>query len=224
MAVGEFTGQAIGVLHQVHDFKPVEGRIQQLAFSAAVTGGVQNPRDQIAIGQGVLSDQEVFQHGHFLEQANVLESPGQARTIYLMGSAEHLVPKPGAEPCRIDEVLRSELFPEHFDHVCSLALSIEQDLSARRLVEPGKAVEDRGLAGSVRSDQSRNRVALNAEINVVERLDAAEVHHQLVDRENDIAHGATPLRGAIPMRLMRISPRGFQIIITTMRTPKSRTR
>src|SRR5689334_20048872 len=60
-------------------------------------------------------------------------------------------------------------------------LAFEQDRAALEFVEPGKTVEEGGLAGAVRADQSNDVPGHNVERHAVERNDAAEAHA-------DIAH------------------------------------
>ncbi|MCY1366341.1 hypothetical protein D9M69_532330 [compost metagenome] len=173
----------------------------------------------------MLGHQQVFHHRHFLEQADVLEGARQARAVHQVGAAEHLVVQAAGELRRVDEVGRVEGLAQHLDDVRGGATGVEVDAPAGGLVEAGQAVEHGGLAGAVGADQRGDGAALDLQADVVERLDATEVHHQVLDAEDVfVAHGATPLRGVKPARLMRISPRGRQIIISTMRMPKSSTR
>ncbi|MNH22936.1 hypothetical protein D3C79_828120 [compost metagenome] len=173
----------------------------------------------------MLGHQQVLYHRHFLEQANVLERPRQAGAVHQVRTTEHLVVHAIGKARRRDEVRRLEALAEQLDDVGVAAAHVEFDTPAAGLVEAGQAVEHGGLARAVGADQGEDLVTPHLEADIAERLDAAELHHQVVDRENDIvAHGATPLRGTTPVRLMRISPRGRQIIINTISTPNSRTR
>src|SRR5207253_9052439 len=112
-----------------------------------------------------------------------------------------------------DEIGRLERYTQQLDHIGAGAPAVELDVPARGLVKPGQAVEHRGLARAVGADKGRDRVAFDLQADITQGFDPAKVHHQVVYRENDfIVHGATPLRGVTPVRLIRIRPRGFQII------------
>jgi hypothetical protein len=76
LAVGQFTGQAVGAVDQVDHFQPVERVVQRIAFGLAVALG-EDPGQQVAVDPHVLGHQQVLHHRHFLEQANVLEGARQ---------------------------------------------------------------------------------------------------------------------------------------------------
>ena len=59
--------------------------------------------------------------------------------------------------------------------------SIQADVAALRPIEPAQAIEQRGLAGAVRPDQSDDPAIAYREADVVERDDAAEPHGQVRD-------------------------------------------
>src|SRR5215469_7191282 len=59
--------------------------------------------------------------------------------------------------------------------------SFELDAAGAGMIEPRKAVEERGLAGTVRADQPANLPAFDDEGNVVERDDPAEVDRDAID-------------------------------------------
>src|SRR5262249_19061046 len=104
-----------------------------------------------------------------------------------------------------------------------------------RLVEAGDAVEHRGLAGTVRSDQGRDVAAARLEGHVVDSREPAEPHGELLDLENRIflppPHARRSLaskRGAPRCRSNTIEgvrdemiPRGRDTMITTMAIPNS---
>ena len=52
-----------------------------------------------------------------------------------------------------------------------------------RLVEPGEAVEQRGLAGAVRPDQAEDLALVHVERDAVQRDDAAEHDADVANRE-----------------------------------------
>src|SRR3954467_14873113 len=109
---------------------------------------------------------------------------------------------------------------------------MERDAAFARLVEPGNAVEHRGLAGAVRADQRCDGAALDLERNVVDRNQPAEAHGQMLDTQQGGGHQPWPsLTNSAEMTLrslrntegsrLEIRPRGFQIMMTTMPKPNS---
>ena len=63
------------------------------------------------------------------------------------------------------------------------ARAFHQDVAGRRLIEPGEAVEERGLAGAVRSDQAEDWPLMHVEGHAIERNDAAEHDADVANRE-----------------------------------------
>ncbi len=70
------------------------------------------------------------------------------------------------------------------------ALAFHQDVARRRLIEPRQAIEQRGLAGAVRADQSEDLSMAHVERHAVQRDDAAEHDADVANREQRIV----PLR------------------------------
>src|SRR5262249_39606724 len=110
----------------------------------------------------------------------------------------------------------------------------EPDHPDARMIEAGDAVEDRGLAGAVGSDERGDVSALRRETDVIDRDEAAEPHAQVLDGEDRIgrhAHcraSATTSAGTsfgLPRKTEGVrvatSPRGRQIMISTMATPNT---
>ena len=57
----------------------------------------------------------------------------------------------------------------------------ERDRAARDRIEPGDAVEQRGLAGAVRTDQAADLAGVDLTGHAVERAHAAEAHRHVID-------------------------------------------
>ena len=72
-------------------------------------------------------------------------------------------------------------------------LPANDDRACRRLVDAGQHVHHRALARAVRADQAVDRAALDDEVDVVERLQAAELHQHLAGLE-DVAGRAAARR------------------------------
>jgi hypothetical protein len=51
----------------------------------------------------------------------------------------------------------------------------------RRPVKTGQAVKHRGLARAVGADQGGDRPPLHLQIDIIQRFDAAEMHHQMLN-------------------------------------------
>ena len=104
------------------------------------------------------ADHDVFEHGHGLEQADVLEGAGQS----LFGDAARLetVEPPGFATGRG-----------------------EHQVAAGGGVDAGQAVEKGGLAGAVGADQGHDLTMADAQVQVVQGADAAEIHGQAADFE-----------------------------------------
>jgi hypothetical protein len=60
-------------------------------------------------------------------------------------------------------------------------LAVQADIPARRPIKPAQAVEQRGLAGAVRADQSHDPTLGDRERNRIERNNAAEAHRHVLD-------------------------------------------
>ena len=54
---------------------------------------------------------------------------------------------------------------------------------------PGEALEEGALAGAVRADQAAQLAVAQREVDVVDRLHAAEAHRQVARVEHRLAHG-----------------------------------
>src|SRR6202043_2872424 len=63
------------------------------------------------------------------------------------------------------------------------ALALHQDVAGARLVEPGEAVEQRGLAGAVRADQAEDLALMHVERHAIQRDDAAEHDADVANRK-----------------------------------------
>jgi hypothetical protein len=131
-------------------------------FGAAIAGQAEEAGEREARGvlQGVvLGDDQVFEHGHLREQADVLEG------------AHHLR--------RARDLVAGQLFEAQH----AALRVVEADAADRRLVETGQAVEEGRLAGAVRSDDAGDLARGDVERQVVDRQQAAEAHRQALDAE-----------------------------------------
>ena len=104
----------------------------------------------------VAADEQVAQHARVVEQLDVLER---------------------ARDAHAGDLVRR--------HAGDVAILVEQ-APRGRLVEPRDHVEDRRLAGAVGADDGEDLALADLEIDVVDRLEAAEVERETVDLE--VAH------------------------------------
>src|SRR5207244_8402744 len=123
-----------------------------------------------------------------------------------LGERPHLLP--GARhPKPADLVRRKAVDP----------LSLEEDLAARGRIEAGDAVEQRGLAGAVRTDQPEDDALLDGEGDVQIRFHAAEEAADIADLEQRGHVGAAFLRSRCTMT--PTTPSGVVMMTISTRTP-----
>jgi hypothetical protein len=60
-------------------------------------------------------------------------------------------------------------------------LVAQHDGAARRLIETGQAVKDRGFPRAVRANQGDDLFLVQIQIHVIDRQQAAKTHHQTVN-------------------------------------------
>ncbi len=103
----------------------------------------------------------------------------------------------------------------------------QRDAAVGRPVEAGDAVEHGGLAGAVRADDGGDVAGARLERQVVDRLQAAEAHGQVGDRQHQPRPCATSSAeisfgfvSAIVGVRPDTRPRGRSTIITTSARPK----
>src|SRR5215203_2761510 len=99
---------------------------------------------------------------------------------------------------------------------------LQADETGSRLVEAGDAVEHRGLAGAVRSDERGDVAAPGDERQVVDRDQAAKSHGEVLDPQDGLGW-AHVLRSPSVSDGSRVEtrPRGRQTMISTMAKPNT---
>ena len=112
--------------------------------------------DDVALGAVMGADADVVGDRHAREQRDVLE---------------------GAADADVADAMR---------RLGQDALTFHQDVALARLVQPAQAIEQRGLAGAVRADQSEDLAATLIERDVVQRDDAAEHNAHLANGKQDV--------------------------------------
>ena len=137
LAVGQIASLAVGHGQQAEFFQPERRLFQSLRLGAAVLRSLEQSWQQPGFQQRVLRDQQIFDHGHALEQPHVLKGAHQ--------------PQPG------DAVAGQAMERS----------PIQRHGPGGRSVETADAVEDGGLARPVGADDGENSVAMDREVDVI---------------------------------------------------------
>jgi hypothetical protein len=198
VAIGQVGGRVVGAVDQPDALEPVDGLVDRLALGLAETGQVQDAADgevRRRHQRVVLGDEQVLQHGHAAEQADVLEGARHLGVLRYLevghpleqedGAVFGVLPLPAGQRQPVDGVLLAAGTVAH------------DDAPLRRLVEAGDAVEHRGLPGAVRPDQRGDLAAPDIEGQVVDRHQPAEAHRQMLDAEDGIVVPGARLAGGI---------------------------
>src|SRR5664279_353106 len=128
----------------------------EFGFAAADPAKPQGVADDIAVGAGMGADPDVVEYRKVGKQGDVLEGAADA-------DLGDLVRGPGQD-----------------------ALSLQQDVTFAGLIEPGEAIEQRGLAGAVGPDQAENLALMHVEGHAVQGDDAAEHDADVANRKQGI--------------------------------------
>src|SRR5581483_761747 len=136
----------------------------------------ENRLEEVSLQPHVHADEHVLERRHVLEQADVLE---------------------GAADAALRERVRRP--PRH-------VLAGEEDGARRRLVDAGQHVEERRLARAVRADQADDRAGGDAEVDVVDRDEAAELLAQALGAKDRLRHPPPPRRRAARRARLRGTP------------------
>ena len=148
----------------------------RVGLLALDTGRAQDRFDQVALQPHVHADEHVLERRHVLEEADVLERSPDAAVREGMWR------------------LTGHVFVRE-DHA-----------PRRRPVDAREHVEERRLAGAVRTDQADDRAARDGEIDVVDRDEAAELLTERLRLQQDVRHRPSPRRRAARRAGLRASP------------------
>ncbi|CAH0306967.1 hypothetical protein SRABI106_03928 [Rahnella aquatilis] len=184
LTVRHFPCQPVGTIHQFHHFQPVKCAVQRLIFRTAITRRIEHTGNQVAVGLHVLSDQQIFNHRHFTKQPDILKGTRQPGAVNQVCTAEHFVENTFAQLRWFYPVIRLKFLPEHLDYIGRPAARIEQNIAAGRFIKTCQAIKYRGFSCAVRADQRGNRSAFHRKIHIVQRLNAAEMHAQMLDTQD----------------------------------------
>ena len=149
-AVGQAGDHAVAVVLQFEELDDLLDGAAELQLGLAHLRREQHVLPPAGVAVAVAADEQVLQHGGVLEQLDVLEGAGDAEAGDLVGR-------------------------EMGD-----LLALEGDEARSRPVQAADEVEDGGLAGAVGADQREHLVRPHLEGDVVDGLEAAELHRQVV--------------------------------------------
>lgn len=138
------------MLEQADTVEPGGGTIERLLLRAAEGRGFQQAGEQAGFQLLMLRHQQVLNHRHLAEQTHVLEGTHHAHAGNLLAR----------QPFQV--------------------LVAQHDGAARRLVEAGQTVKDRGFPRAVRANQGDDLFFMQVQVHVVDRQQAAKTHHQTV--------------------------------------------
>src|SRR6185369_1745872 len=172
-AVREVSCRRVGVLVELKTFEQIHGAFAREAFLAAVCGCLQQRGNGTVACVRAIGDAHVVEHAQLLEQAD-----GLKRARY-------------AEP---DDLVRR--------HSHQIDAAKAYDAFARP-VDAADQVEQRGLAGAVRTDHAQKLSRLDRKVEVRHRAQSAESMREIADLEQR-AH-ATSTVAARPRVLGRSS-------------------
>ena len=145
-AEGQRRHRRIGYALQLQQRKELASPVARLGIGTGGVGQAQRRGEKAAARAAVAPDHHVLEHAHRAEQREVLERA------------------PDAE--RGDAMARD----------AKQRAAGEGDVAALARVKPRNAVEERGLAGTVRADQADDASGRDVEGHAVEGHDAAEMH------------------------------------------------
>ena len=177
-AIRQVARVVVGTGDQTDPVEPVPRPFDCVALGVPVAGEADQPEDRHARRPHqnvVLGDEQVLEHAHRREQADVLEGAGDARGL---GNAVTFHP--------LQQVVA--------------AATVQPQTTDRRAVKAREAVEHCRLARTVRPDDGGDRPRIGGEGDVVDGDEAAEPHRQMLDGEKRLrrpgigrgnrAHGA----------------------------------
>ena len=176
LAVRQVGREQVALPVEVKDLEQLDRLLGDLFLALAESADVQT-----RLGEGIANavaetETDIVKHAHLAEQADILKRAGNAELVDL------------------NRRLAVEADP------------VERDGARGGLVNAGQHVEDRRLAGTVRSDQTVQLPLFNGEIEAVDRLESAEPDGQILGFQQ--CHYASPPACFLPV-FARIESRSF---------------
>ena len=186
LAVGQRRRQLVLHILQAHDAQKLHDLLAMLRLLLAVE--TEGSGKDVAGAQHMLGDEHIVEHGLGLPQADVLERARHAELGDPVGRRVehgHLNEFPGLLALVILLHLALRM-------VADDRLAHEADLTVRRLIHAGDGVERGGLARAVGADERDDLALVDLKAQVVDGDDAAELHRNIVETQNVLAHFSPP--------------------------------
>ncbi len=162
LAVGQAAGGDVGASHQAHPIQQRHRRGRALPVVTPSSGQPEHVAHRAGTLQRLDRDLHVFQRGQGRKQPDVLE---------------------GASDAEARDLVRLATEDRH-----AAAGAMEDDLAALRVVGPGQAVEQRGLAGAVGADDGEHAAAGHRQRHVVQAGQTAETQGDVRDLQDRRTH------------------------------------
>ena len=139
----------VGEVLHVEDRQQLQRTLVRLALAPPIRRRAQDARER-GVRLGVVqTDLYVLLHRHGVEQADILKRTGDAHAVDLV------------------------------DRLAARVVTVEQNRPARGRIHFGEQVEHRGLACAVGSDKASDLGLADGEVEVVDRLQTAEVDTEM---------------------------------------------
>ena len=152
-------------------------------LGVAAEGG----REHVLLRVHVLCYEDVFKNGHALPEADVLEGAGYALLCYFVRCVGYDLAE-----VHIAVFALIGLFHLALRMVADDGLAHELNQAVCRLINAGDTVKRSGLTGTVGADEGDYLALGDIEREVVDGNDAAELHRNVFNMENIVAHLLSP--------------------------------
>ena len=181
-AVRQAGDQLVAIGLEVEQFDHLLDLVAMVEFGAPHGGQIQQLLHEVRRRMAVPADQKVAQHGRVVEQLDVLE---------------------GARDPHLGDVMRRRR---------GELLAVEHQPARGRVIEPRDQVEDRGLAGAVRADDREDLPLLDGEVDLIDRLQAAELQREVFRNSGSSSVALRLHVGLLPLERRRLVHReGLEI-------------
>ena len=186
LAVGQRRRQLVLHILQAHDAQKLHDLLAMLRLLLAVEA--ERGGKDVAGAQHVLGDEHIVEHGLGLPQADVLERARHAE----LGDPVGRRVQNGCGEELFGLLALVALLHLALRMVADDRLAHEADLTVRRLIHAGDGVERGGLARAVGTDERDDLALVDLKAQVVDGDDAAELHRNIVETQNVLAHFSPP--------------------------------
>jgi hypothetical protein len=141
----------VSLIRQTHEFEQLHGIGFTLSFNSLVSGGLEKQGNWSKRTMLELCNDHVFQSGHFSKKSDILEGPGNSQMTNRVRFQPQYI----------------TTFQPYAAHLGS--------------VNPAQAIEKRGLARSIRSDDAHNLAGIDTKIHMINGTQSAKRLGQILD-------------------------------------------